>query len=552
MNESVERRDYQLDLKHRTYAEWNAGQKNVLNVLATGGGKSVIMSDIVLDGAQQNLNQCVIAHRNELVAQMSAHIGRRGVPHRIVGSDATIAQIRRQHRALFNGHQFVHPTARTAVIGVDTLIARKDDLEKWAHQHDRWHGDEAHHFLRENKWGRAVAMMPNALGSGWTATAIRADGQGLGREADGVFDVMNIGPSMRNLIQRGFLCDFEIVCPRSDLQVTEEETSASGDWSNKTLRKAAKKSHIVGDAVDNYCKYSYGRRAIVFATDVETAGEIATKFNASSIRAASLSAETPLPTREKYITEFKSGKLTVLVNVDLFDEGFDVPACDVVIMARPTASLGKYRQMVGRALRFQVGKVALIIDMVSNVVRHGLPDKEIVWSLARRDKRAKQIKDPDEIPLTTCTACTKPYERFRVVCPHCGMAKPLPEPRLRSLEMIEGDLILLDRATLEKMRLGTILESAGDIANRVAAVAGNFAGMAASKRQIEKIEAHGHLRETIAQWAAIERQRGFSDREIQRKFYHVTGMDVVTALDASRPKSEMDSLNQTIQGWWRR
>lgn len=552
MNATVERRDYQLFLKQETYNAWNAGKRNVLNVLPTGGGKSVIMSDMVLDGVNFGFTQCVIAHRNELVAQMSIHIGRRGIPHRIIGPDNIITQIRRQHRALFNGQQFVHPTAKTSVVGVDTLISRQDDLKRWALQHDHWMGDEAHHFLRENKWGKAVEMMPNAVGSGFTATAIRADGKGLGRDHDGVFDAMNIGPSMRDLIAGKYLSDFEIVCPRSDLQVSEDDVSANGDWSSQTLRKAAKKSHIVGDVVENYIKFASGRRTIVFATDVETSNDIAKKFNENGIKAASLSAVTPLVVREKYINEFKTGKISVLVNVDLFDEGFDVPACDVIMMARPTASLGKYRQMIGRALRFIPGKTALIVDMVSNVVRHGLPDKDIIWSLSRRDKRAKHIKDPDEIPLTTCASCTKPYEKFRVVCPYCGKEKPLPEPRLRSVEVVEGDLILLDKATLEKMRRGTFLENPADVGVRVAAVAGAIAGMGAINRQKEKIAAHQQLSEDIAQWAAIERQRGFNDREIQRRFYHVTGMDVLSALDTSRPASEILSLSSTIQSWWRK
>lgn len=548
----IERRDYQLTMKQNTCDAWQAGYRNVLNVLSTGGGKSHIMSNIVYDGAVIGYTQCVIAHRNELVSQMSAHVGRHAVPHRIIASDATVNQIRRQHRALFNGQQFVHPTARTSVIGIDTLIARKDTLKDWAYQHDRWMVDEAHHLLRENKWGKGVAMMPNALGSGFTATPCRADGKGLGREYDGVFDVMNIGPSMRELIDRNFLCDYEIVCPTSDLHVDEDEVSAGGDWSNKTLRTAAKKSHIVGDVADNYCKYAMGRRAIVFATDVETAGEIANKFLQCGISAASLSALTPTDVREKYINEFKSGKVPVLINVDLFDEGFDVPACDVVIMARPTASLGKYRQMFGRALRYIGGKVALIIDMVSNVLRHNFPDKLIAWTLARREKRGRMEKDPDEIPLTTCAGCKKPYERFRVVCPYCGAQKPLPSPRERSIESVDGDLILLDRAMLEKMRNATVIESPGSFAGRVAAAAGPYAGQGAMKKQLQKVQSHEHLKETLAQWAGIERHRGFDDREIQRKFFHITGMDVLTALDATRPASEMDSLNETIQGWWRK
>lgn len=546
----IKLRQDQQDLKNAIYSDWNNGVKNVLGVLSTGGGKSIIVSDIILDGAKLNMQQAVIAHRNELVSQMSTHIANRGIPHRIIGADTTVAQIVRQHRKQY-GRSFVNPSALTAVVGVDTLIARRDQLKDWARQTCRWVIDEAHHVLVENKWGKAVEMFPLAQGLGVTATPLRADGKGLGRNFDGVFDTMRIGLDMRNLIAIGALSDFEIVCPESDMIVDESEVSASGDWSNKKLRTAAKKSHIVGDVVGAYCQYAYMKQAICFATDVETAGEIAAKFNAAGIHAAALSANTNLAVREKYIDEFKTGKLSVLVNVDLFDEGFDVPACQVVIMARPTASLGKYRQMVGRALRVAVGKpYGLIIDHVSNVVRHKLPDKNIAWSLGRRDKRGKQDKDPDEIPLTVCKHCTKPYERFRIACPYCGKSPPLPEPRDRTIAMVEGDLILLDRAKLEEMRRSTELENPVDMAQRVASVAGDFAGRGVMNRQIEKLETHGRLQHAIAQWAAIERQKGLNDREIYRKFYLTTGIDVLSALDGSRSRQEFETLATQIEGWY--
>lgn len=555
MSQPVQDRQYQAVLEQQTYAAWRDGQ-NVLNVLPTGGGKSVVMSKIARKLYEQSAVQCVIAHRNELVAQMSIHIATQGIPHRIIGSDKTQNQIRHLHRKKFNGQCFVHPTARTSVIGVDTLVRRADVLKDWARQHDRWMMDECHHTLVENKWGKAITMMPHALGAGFTATPLRADGKGLGVKeigGDGLFHVMNLGPTMRWLIDSGFLCDFEILCPKSDMKIEDEgDVSSDGDWSHQKLKKAAKKSHIVGDVVENYCRYALGRRTIVFATDVETSNEIAAKFVAHGIEAASLSAETPPDTREKYIEEFKTGKIDVLVNVDLFDEGFDVPACDVVMMARPTASLGKYRQMVGRALRYVAGKVALIIDMVSNVIRHGLPDKEVVWDLARRDRRAKQIKDPEEIALTTCLVCIKPYQKFMVACPYCGSEKPLPEPRLRTLEIVEGDLILLDRETLARMRAATVLESAVSAAERAGKAGGPAAANGAMARQMERIAAHGRLKDTIAQWAAIERERGFSDREIQRRFFHTMGMDVVSALDATRARSEMDALSVKIESWWRK
>ncbi|MDT9702292.1 helicase-related protein, partial [Streptomyces sp. P17] len=98
-------------------------------------------------------------------------------------------------------------------------------------------------------------------------------------------------------------------------------------------KAAAEKSRSVGDVVREYSRHALGKRAICFATDVDTANKIAKQFNDAGIRAASVSAKTPSPVREKYIKEFKAGVVKILVNVDLFDEGFDVPACEVVIMA---------------------------------------------------------------------------------------------------------------------------------------------------------------------------------------------------------------------------
>jgi superfamily II DNA or RNA helicase len=885
----IQLRPYQQELKNSIYSAWNEGHRNVLAVCPTGGGKSVIVSDIVLDGFKTGLSQAVIAHRNELVSQMSMHIARRGIAHRVIASNTTISQIVRQHREEFK-KSFINPTSHTAVIGVDTLMARKDDLQPWCSQVHRWIMDECfvagtliktptgskkienvnvgdeviafneelnifenrqvtkkfqnslhdimikivingsvlystlghpfytkrgwvkavdlrddddllfyvqpvqnkflfrkrtsklsfqknwkcflhkilrndlsrcstqtqsekgseteklcglfkriffktcknmqfnlskshifchneknkseicckffgkneekqsnekrrseetffdkiernetqttcqrwewstdsksgndvknafrtfrflrtisnknwneawiwlsfmlqtrhgspgikninrsrwklsqfadsksarfekrqfskfvrlesleifkstnhekflgssvfnievdgchtyiannvvvhncHHALKQNKWGTAATMFSNAYGLGVTATPCRADGQGLGAEFDGVANAMVIGPSMRELINLKALSDYEIVCPDSDLIVTEEDIGESGDYSHKKLKSAAKKSHIVGDVVENYIKYAANRRAIVFATDVETAGEIARKFSENGIRAHSLSAKTPPTVRENAINEFKSGKCLVLVNVDLFDEGFDVPACDVVIMARPTASLGKYLQMIGRALRYVDGKIALIIDHVSNVKRHKLPDIHRVWSLARKDKRAKKLPDPDDIPMTVCKNCSHPYERFHPICPHCGFAPPLPQSRERTIEQVDGDLVLLDRETLEKMRSATQLESPADVGARVAAVAGGLAAKGVMNKQIEKIHAQANLSEAIAQWAAIQREAGRSDQESYRRFYLAMGTDVLGALSAERTRQDYEEMERIVRGWY--
>lgn len=511
---------------------------------------SVCMSSIALNFKNQHRNVAVIAHRNELVSQMSCHLARAGIVHRVIASKNTVRQIINEHREIF-GKSFVSPTELTAVVGVDTLISRYESLKAWAQQISLWEIDEYHHCTVNNKWGKAVQLFQNAYGLGVTATPNRADGQGLGRWADGYTDDMIIGPSMRWSIEHGFLADYEIVCPKSDLKVDDSQVSANGDWSNQTLRKAAKKSKIVGDVVQNYIKYAVGRQAIVFATDVETADEISKDFNEHNIKAVSLNGNSHDTYRKQSLKLFAKSEIQVLVNVDLFDEGLDIKGCDVVIMARPTASLGKYLQSVGRALRPAPGKTALIIDHVSNVIRHGLPDMPREWTLDRRQKKAKQVKDPDEIELTVCKNCLKPYEKFRTVCPYCGAEPALPEPRSRSIEMVEGDLILLDRAALERMRRGTMLEAPGSVAERVARVAGPIAAKGVANRQIEKIAAQGELKDAIAQWAAIERSKGFNDREIYRRFYLSTGMDVLTALDGSRSRQDYLTTAERVRGWYK-
>lgn len=547
----VKLRDYQVELREKIYQKWQTGNKNVLAVLPTGGGKSVIMSTIVLDHHNVNLKCAVIAHRNELVNQMSCHLAKQGIFHKIIGSNSTVAQITRKHRAEF-GKSFINPSAITAVVGVDTLIARFDDMKKWGAQIDLWLQDESHHLLKANKWGKALELFPNAKGLGVTATPARADGQGLSFDSDGLMDAIIIGPTTRYLIETGNLSDYEIVCPVSDLNVDNEAVAKNGDWSPQTLRKAAKNSKIIGDVVQNYIKYAGNRKGIIFATDVETADEISKDFNTSGVRCVSLNGKSQTAFREQSIEGFAKGNIQILVNVDLFDEGFDVPSCEVVVLARPTASLGKYLQMIGRGLRPAPNKTALIIDHVSNVVRHGLPDKLRQWSLGRRDKKAKQLKDPEEIPLTTCKSCLKPYEKFRVVCPYCGFEKPLPAAKSRSIEMVEGDLVLLDKARLEIMRGNTVLENPADICNRVSIAAGPIAGKGIANRQIEKIEAQTNLKNVIAQWAGIERFKGFSDSEIHRKFYLSTGVDVLTALSKENTKQDYENLTTTIRGWYER
>lgn len=548
---SISLRPYQSDLVTRIYNGWSSGSRNVMAVLPTGGGKSLVVSEIALNAYRQNTALAVIAHRKELVSQMSGHLARRGIRHRLIASTSTISQITGEHRAEF-GKSLINPDAACAVVSVDTLVKRATKLVNWLPQVGMWITDECHHLIGNdrvalNKWGKAAAMFPNAYGLGVTATPCRADGNGLGHHADGLFDEMILGPSMRDLIDMGNLCDYQLALPLSDFTISDDAVTPTGDYSPTAMREASKKSHIVGDVVSEYVKHALFKRAICFATDVETANEISAKFNASGITAMSLSAETPPDVRAEYIRRFRDGKTFVLVNVDLFSEGFDCPACEVVIMARPTASLGVFLQQAGRALRPSPSKLyGLIIDHVGNVKRHGLPDKDHYWTLDRRDKRGKS-NDPENIPMASCKSCSKPYERFFTVCPHCGAEPPLPAPGGRTIELVDGDLVLLDAAMLAAMRAATVLDSPADIAARVAMAAGSIAGTGAANKQIARIQMQQRLNEALCQWAGRGRALGRSDRELDKRLYLALGIDKHTAL--ALPRADMEKLAITVEGW---
>lgn len=540
----------QADVKQSVYGHWNAGAQNVLAVMPTGAGKSIVTTDILLDGHNLNMKEVVMAHRNELVGQMAMHTARRGIKHRIIGSKKTVSAIIQEQRAEL-GRSYVNPDANCAVGSVQTITARKDELKQWAAQIDRFTGDEGHHFLRDNTWGIAARMFTNARGLLVTACPSRADGMGLGRDADGIVDAMVVGVRMRELIDTGSLADYEIACPESDMVVDDDDFAASGDLSHKKGRLASQSSHIVGDVVKEYCNRAIGRRAICFATDVETANDMSRRFNEVGIPSASVSAKSDDAYRREMIKRFKAGTIWVLVNVDLFDEGFDLPACDVVIMARPTGSLNKYLQMCGRAMRrdpANPNKLALIIDHVSNWKRHGLPDKPQAWTLDRREKRAKKAPDPDDIPLTACRSCSRPYERALPACPYCGAEPPVPEGGARTLQQVDGDLVLLDRTMLAQLRAATELESPAALQDRVTAAAGPIAGKAAWNRQHEKFAARERLDHAVAQWAAIRRSGGEDDRSIHRRLYLAMGASLLEMQAADR--KDMENYAQTIEAWY--
>lgn len=531
----------------------------VMPVMATGAGKTVLMGDVAREYPGYG---CATAHRTELVGQISVAFAKEGVRHDILAPKGVVRAIVNAHMEEC-GRSFYDPRARWKVVSVDTLLRREIDPD-WLRQVGLVFQDEGHHVLRGNKWGRAFAMFPNARGYFPTATPERADGKGLGSHADGVVDTMVEGPPLRWLIDNGYLTDYRLILPQTaDLDMHGVDISpVTGDYNTDQMRKRVKSSvKIIGDVVKTYIDHARGLRGITFAVDVEHATQIAAAFNAAGVPAQVVHAETPEAERRNYLRQLKSGELLQLVNVDLFGEGVDVPAVQVVSMARPTASYGLFSQQFGRMLRLMLPPVlmaawdsytvaqrlafiaqsekprALLIDHVANVITHdGPPDwRTMPWSL---DARARRTRATDGIPLRSCLnpLCLQPYERIYPACPYCGQLAPVPSEPTRP-EHVDGDMVLYTPEMLQ-----ALFAAKNKIDYSPAIPYGAAPEVAGRLQRIH--------REAQASQAALRSAMGLvlpptvDERVAMRKFFHTFGVDTLTAQGLR--SADADELRQRI------
>lgn len=516
-------RDYQETLIGAIHDAWNEQPGHVIAVAPCGAGKTVMMAYQAKHCGVENVST---AHRRELVWQMSAAFAQAGIYHRIIAPQTVINSVCAMHIEKF-GQRFYRADSDVGIASVDAMIKRTGDPFFEACR--QWQTDEAHHLQPDNKWGRAAAMCKNARGLGWSATPKRSDRRPL----KSVFGKMVIGPSVRDLINRGYLADYRIYGLPQAIDVSNVRIGANGEFNQGDLSAAARaQPMIVGDVVQTYLKYARGLSGVTFAVDVTLAEEHAQAFRDAGVSAAVLEANTKDGARTEIIRAYRNKELDQICNVDILGEGFDCPGIQVVSMARPSMSEALCIQQMMRPMRPDGDKIALILDHVGNVVRHGLPDTLRPWSLDEPDRKKGVARL--EVVIRVCPACLQPYEGFEPVCPFCGAERERGE-RNRP-EALEGDLTLYTPELLAHLR-GEVERISGP--EQIPYGMDDNAAAGLVKQWNARQDAQAQLADAIDHWAGFWVSRGDSIRAAYARFYNTFGMDTLQALAQSGPKMRL-------------
>lgn len=521
-----------------------SGAINVCSVQPTGSGKTIIKAEYARRSYLKGEVCFAFAHRDVLLSQISDAMCLMGVPHSFIAADTAVRDITNAN-VKAHGNSFYDQYSPVIIISVNTFAARikKDIIPKQMLDSVKlWLLDETHHLTQGSIWGRCVEAIPNARGLGVTATPLRGDKKGLGRDNDGYFDIMSCTSDMWSLIQAGKLTPYKIFTPPNRIDLSGVNVTSNGDYNQRKLGKKVDKREITGDAVDHYLRVLNGKPVITFCVSIEHSEHVADQFNKAGVPSKAVSSKTPLTERNQAIRDLREGRVLNLVNCDLFSEGFDCPSVTGVIMLRPTQSYSLYKQQFGRALRPADGKThGILLDHVGNtrfmMTEYGLtyPHDDPEWTLERRSKRKKS---GDSAPLAESHSCPK-CANFWIVkdyghkCPECGhdMSVKERENEHREIQVKEGELVELsvdaiDTLMQERTKVDLTMDQFADLVQYMP----DQARYPAKNNHAKRLGAQQSLRQAMQEWCVKKGQEtGWSVDTVQREFEVVFKVNIFKA-----------------------
>jgi len=404
----------------RVISEARAKLKTVTRLLLQapcGFGKTVLGSYMALNASTKGRRVYFLTHRDELAKQASRTMTAFGIEHGFIMAAFTM---QRRHMV--------------QIAMIDTLRNRLEQVPVPG----LLIVDECHHAVSKS-WQKVIDYYHSkgCVVVGLSATPQRLDGRPL----NDIFDDMVLGPTVRELIEDGALSNYTYYAPPQVAQLDDIKMKY-GEFDQKAMAEQIDKPQVFGDAIEHFKKIMPGKRAIAFHVNIEGSKHFAEQCRAAGIPALHVDGEMKKEDRASAIKSFERGETLILSNVSLFGEGFDVKACEGVILLRRTASLSLFIQMCGRAMRPHESKDrAIILDHVGNLALHGLPDKDHDWTLEGRQKRKGKKKDADEptVDLKQCPACYVVHAPSPT-CPRCGHEYPVGGGR-GEMEQVDGELL---------------------------------------------------------------------------------------------------------------
>lgn len=311
--------------------------------------------------------------------------------------------------------------------------------------------DEAHHALAKS-YQRILDNFPKAIILLFTATPHRTGRVQLDQIADDII----VGQSIHELTEKGFLAPFRYFQPPGDFDSKLLKRGSTGDFTNDSMQQAMS-TKIFGHIVKQYKRIAPGMQAVVYTYSIDSAIKIAAEFNSEGISAVEVDGTTSKEKRDLAVRKFREQEIKILVNVNLFTEGVDLPNVDCVIMARPTASLALYLQFSMRCLNPRPGKTAIIIDHANNFKSFGYPDDDRDWKkaiISGKQKSKTLLKDPG-LSIVTCDYCFAVVKASEVKdgkCPICG--KPIKVHEAKPI----SDVDLVEATRERKARIKQIIQ----------------------------------------------------------------------------------------------